>query len=47
MIFAIRTDCFFLLGINFRNFHKVTSTHAALTDFFVFIEYMQKKYSVH
>ena len=36
----IRTDWFFLLGINVCNFQKVPSTHNILE----FIEYMQYRY---
>ena len=37
LIFAIRTDCFFLLGINFCDFQTVPS----IDNTFVFIEYVQ------
>ena len=37
LIFAIRTDRFFLLGINFCSFQKV----ASIENIFVVIEYVQ------
>ena len=37
LIFAIRTDRFFLLGINFCSFQKVPS----IENIFVVIEYVQ------
>ena len=39
LIFAIRTDWFFSLGINFCDFQKVPSTQHCII--FVFIEYVQ------
>ena len=39
LIFAIRTDWFFLRGINFCNFQKVPSTQHCII--FVFIQYVQ------
>ena len=38
--FAIRTDWFFLLGINFCDFQKELS----IDNIFVFVEYVQYKY---
>ena len=40
LIFAIRTDWFFLLRINFCDFQKLLSTQQT-DDIIVFIEYMQ------
>ena len=40
LIFAIRTDCFFLLGINFCDSQKVPSTQH-LQYFRYFFEYVQ------
>ena len=42
LIFAIRTDWFFLLRINFGDFQKVPST--SIGNIFVFIEYVQEKF---
>ena len=42
LIFAIRTDWCFLLGINFGDFQKVPST--SIDNIFVFIEYVQEKF---
>ena len=42
LIFAIRTDWCFLLGINFGDFQKVPST--SIGNIFVFIEYVQEKF---
>ena len=39
LIFAIRADWFFLLGINLCDFQKVPSTQHLIS--FVFIEYVQ------
>ena len=43
LIFAIRTDWYFLLGINFCDFQKVSSTQH--DNILVFIEYVQQKYT--
>ena len=37
-------DWFFLLGINFRDFHKVCMPIPSTDNVFVFIEYVQYKY---
>ena len=43
-IFAIRTDWFFLLGINICDFQKVPMPVPSIDNIFVFIEYVQQKY---
>ena len=42
LIFAIRTDWFFLVGINFCDFRKYPVP--SIDNIFVFIDYVQKKY---
>ena len=42
LVFAIRTDWFYLLGINFCNFQKVPDKSMIIFSFF--IEYVQWKY---
>ena len=37
-------DWFFMLGINFRDFHKVRMPVPCTDNIFVFIEYVQYKY---
>ena len=41
LIFAIRTDWFFLLGINICDFQKVPMPAPSIDNIFVFIEYVQ------
>ena len=42
LFFAIRTDWFFLLGINFCDFQKIPIP--SIDNMFVFIEYVQWNY---
>ena len=43
LIFSIRTDWFFLLGINFAIFREYPTS--SIDNIFVFIEYVQQKYT--
>ena len=44
LIFAIRTDWFFLLGINICDFQKVPMPVPSIDNIYFFIEYVQQKY---
>ena len=44
LIFEIKTDWFFLLGINICDFQKVSMPVPSIHNIFFFIEYVQQKY---